>query len=170
MLGGAGNDLLGLLQGDDATETTGTIAEVSGFEEIIVFGGSWTMLDAQSYANGAYVAGAAELVLGGNGTLDAAATVDGRLVVDHADEIRGLFCVIGEALGDEIVRLAHAVPAGQSTHCGSSVLVRQASGTGNVGRDALHHAAQCLAGTDFDELVALELTRQGDNRCRPSHR
>jgi predicted extracellular nuclease/methionine-rich copper-binding protein CopC len=68
--GGAGNDTIDLLGSGSAT-----LANVINVETLVVQGGTWTIADAQSYANGVSVAGGALLV---NASLGASAiTVTG---------------------------------------------------------------------------------------------
>ncbi len=72
-------DILNLLKesGSANPPSSGTIANVSGFELLTVGGGSWAVLDTQVYGAGIEVVAGAELVLGDGG---AAGAVGGKIV------------------------------------------------------------------------------------------
>jgi autotransporter-associated beta strand protein len=95
--GGAGTDTLNLRRDDrsgagdpgaNSNATTGTLADIVGFEALMVRSGAWTITDAQSYTGGATIASGATLQIG-NGGAGASFTgpiVDGGTVAFDATD------------------------------------------------------------------------------------
>jgi autotransporter-associated beta strand protein len=78
LIGGDGDlDTLNLLMEGGSPFATGTIAQVSEFESLVVGQGSWTVLDTQVYGDEIEIVAGAELVLGTGG---AAGALGGEVV------------------------------------------------------------------------------------------
>lgn len=89
LIGGEGDlDTLNLLMAADSPFATGVIAEVSGFEVLVVGQGSWTVLDTQAYGAGIEIVAGAELVLGDGGSAGALGgeiVTNGNFAIDRSD-------------------------------------------------------------------------------------
>ncbi|MFG5117285.1 Ig-like domain-containing protein [Methylorubrum sp. POS3] len=159
--GGVGSDTLNL---DAASgQANGTLAKVANFEALTVRGGQWTLLDAESYANGITIASGATLTLGASASLGGAIADAGTLIVQTggaltlSDAISGAGSLILNGSGTLTLSGANSFAGGLALNAGTlDVAASGAAGTGAItfgsGAQALviEQAALAQTGGTYD--------------------
>lgn len=137
--GGNGSDVVNLL----GTGTgTGTLADVTNFETLHVQGGTWSLTDAESFANGTSVNSGAALYLGNGGTagsLGDSITDNGVFGVDRSDaftfsdSITGTGSFDQAGTGTTALTTTNDFTGGVTLHAGTLDLAAfDAAGTGAI--------------------------------------
>ncbi|CAA2154511.1 Extracellular serine protease [Methylobacterium brachiatum] len=176
--GGAGADTLNLDKADTGTGA-GTLANVIHFEVLNVKGGTWKLLDDQTYANGATVAAGATLQVGDGataGSLAADIANGGALIFNRTDTSSYAGVISGSGsltkAGTGTLTLTSASTYTGATTISEGTLTIQsatalgaADGTAATGTTVASGATLALKGGIAVGNEALSLTGHGFNAC-----
>ena len=135
--GGAGIDTVNLLG-----TGSGTLANVVNFEALHVQGGSWSVIDTESFGSGTTIDAGAQLYVGNGGatgSLGGAVTDNGMFGVNHSDtfvfgdSISGTRSFDQAGTGTTVLSHTNDFTGGVTLHAGTlDLAVLDAAGTGTI--------------------------------------